>query len=112
MKMHKISVIVPSVPGREAILTRAVESIDNQRYLNIEKIIIKDDSLSATQARNKGIKEATGDFIAFLDDDDEWHRDKLYKQAMLMEKHLNCAIVTCYSKDYRYNTINKLKLIV
>jgi len=107
MKMHKISVIIPSVPGRESILKRAVESVDNQRYLSVEKIVIKDKSLSATEARNKGIKMATGDYIAFLDDDDEWEPNKLYEQALIMENDPSCAIVTCYSKDYRYNTINK-----
>jgi glycosyltransferase involved in cell wall biosynthesis len=112
MYNHKISVIIPSVPGRETILSRAVASVDNQRYLNIEKIIVKDKSLSATEARNKGIRVATGDLIAFLDDDDEWHKDKIYTQVMVMDKYPDCSLVTCYSKDNRYNTINKPPEIV
>jgi len=107
MNMHKVSVIITTIPGREKVLQRAIDSVDKQRYLNIEKIIVKDENLSATQARNKGISMATGDFIAFLDDDDEWQPEKLYKQMTIMHKYPSCALVTCYSKDERYNTINK-----
>ena len=107
--MHKVSVIIPSIPGREHLLTRAIHSIDSQRYLNIEKIIIKDKNLTPSEARNKGIAKANGDFIAFLDDDDEWEKDKLYKQMWLMDLYPNCPLVTCYSKDMRYDVINKPK---
>lgn len=105
--MYKVSVVVPTSSKRQKLLKRAVNSIDKQIYTNIEKIIINSDNLSPTEARNLGIKKATGDFIAFLDDDDEWYPDKLYLQIEVMKKYPDCAIVTCYSKDNRYNTINK-----
>jgi len=105
--MCRVSVIIPTSRGRQKLLTRAVKSVDNQRYLDVEKIIVKSDKLSVTEKRNLGITKATGNYIAFLDDDDEWHPNKLYKQVEIMEKNQNCAIVTCYSKDERYDTINR-----
>ena len=36
-------------------------------------------------ARNTGISESTGEFIAFLDDDDEWYQEKLLRQCQILE---------------------------
>jgi len=105
MSKPKVSVIIPSMPGREHVLQRAVLSVDAQRYLNTEKIIVKDKNLSAPKARNIGIKKATGEYTAFLDDDDEWHPDKLYLQLSLFDMHKNCGIVTCYSEDHRFGQV-------
>jgi len=53
-------------------------------------------------SRNAGIRAATGDVIAFLDDDDEWLADKVRRQVELLES-LDCGAVTCWSElDYGY----------
>ena len=44
-------------------------------------------------ARNTAIREAQGDFIAFLDDDDEWLPDKIENQIMVLEKHPSAALI-------------------
>lgn len=98
-----ISVIIPTY-NREHTLLRAVKSVLNQTYRNIECIVVDDCSTDRTKsvisevndarlryivlehnsgacaARNRGIDEANGDIIAFNDSDDEWHSDKLEKQ--------------------------------
>lgn len=56
----------------------------------------------APLARNRGIKESKGEYIAFLDDDDMWIPDKLEKQVDLLEKHKDVALVICYSLDKRF----------
>jgi glycosyltransferase involved in cell wall biosynthesis len=96
-----VSVIIPVYNG-EGYLAEAIESIRNQIYQPIEIIIVDDGSTDGSAAlikslapgvkyifqtnrgtaaaRNRGVNEATGDFFAFLDQDDLWHTDKLTNQ--------------------------------
>ena len=98
----KISVIIPTF-NRRKTLRRAIESVCNQSLSPFEILIIDDGSNDGTKewvkesfqdikyiyqnnqgvsaARNKGIKYAYGDWIAFLDSDDEWLPSKLYEQV-------------------------------
>ena len=98
----KISVIIPTF-NRKKTLGRAIESVRNQSLSPFEILIIDDGSNDGTKewikesfqdikyiyqnnqgvssARNKGIKYAYGDWIAFLDSDDEWLPSKLYEQV-------------------------------
>ena len=88
-----ISVIIPTYKRPEKLL-RTVKSVVNQTYKNLEILVVNDDrgknnlltglkddrikiiknerSKGANGARNTGIINAKGFFIAFLDDDDEW----------------------------------------
>jgi glycosyltransferase involved in cell wall biosynthesis len=90
-----VSVILPTY-NRASMLPRAISSALNQNYSNIELIVIDDCSSDETEtvvrsfedpriiyerleknsggsaARNFGIEISLGEFIAFLDDDDEW----------------------------------------
>lgn len=95
--MNKISVIVP-VYNSESELERCLDSLLNQTHKNIEIILINDgstdnsykicreyedqynnirffsqDNRGQSSARNRGINEATGDFIGFIDSDDFIH---------------------------------------
>lgn len=101
--MPVVSVIIPTY-NRAEILPRAVDSVLRQSFDDLEVIIVDDDSpdqtsevvdeysdirikyfqhtqnRGANHARNTGIQAATGDYIAFLDDDDKWCEDKLERQ--------------------------------
>jgi len=102
--MPKITVIIPTQNRRKS-LDRAVESVLSQSFIDWElyivndsssaikaynddrvKIIQNEDIKGANSSRNTGIKHAQGDYIAFLDDDDEWLPEKLDIQLNLMEK--------------------------
>lgn len=98
-----VSVVLP-VYNREETIGRAISSVLNQSYQNIELIVVDDCSndnslkvicefqderirvialkrnLGANAARNKGIMEARGEYVAFQDSDDEWDKDKLQLQ--------------------------------
>ena len=84
------------------MLARALASVRNQSYENIEIVVVDDgstdetpelledfsyeksfvcirneESQGACRARNQGIEAAKGSYIAGLDDDDEWHADRI-----------------------------------
>lgn len=110
--MEKISIITP-VYNCEKYLRHTIESVINQTYPNWELIIIDDASTDnslqeamryakqdkriqvhqyiynqgVSICRNTGIKNATGDYVAFLDADDLWAADKLEKQLAFMKTH-------------------------
>jgi teichuronic acid biosynthesis glycosyltransferase TuaG len=115
--MNLASVIVPYFKKKKYI-KKAINSILNQSYKHIEVIIIYDDinlydlqylkelfendnrvkihvnkkNLGAGLSRNIGIKLARGDYIAFLDADDFWNKDKLQTQINFMKKNsLECC---------------------
>ena len=106
----QISVIIPT-HNRIQFLEKAITSIINQTYNVFEIILIDDGSNDGTFdmvkkrfpfvelfyqnnrgvscARNKGIKMARGDWIAFLDSDDEWLPEKLNKQIYTIRTNPN-----------------------
>jgi len=114
-----VSVILPTY-NREKYIKRAIESVLNQTYKNIELIIINDcsrdktaeitsnyirngspivnlfneENLGLVRSLNKGIKNATGKYIARIDDDDYWcDKNKLAKQVEFLEKNLDYVLV-------------------
>ncbi len=106
MFMPKVSVVIPTC-NRPDLLSQAIQSVLMQTFQDFEIIVVDDGTESVAQAvesfkdsriryiknigvhgggaaRNLGIKEAKGDFIAFLDDDDEWLPEKLSIQMQRM----------------------------
>ena len=106
-----VSIIIPYYKKKEYIL-KTINSILNQSYTYFEIIIIYDDenlsdldyleksfksenkikiiknlkTIGAGFSRNKGIKNAKGEFIAFIDADDVWKKHKLENQINYMKK--------------------------
>lgn len=108
MNRPYISVIIPTY-NRAHLIRRSMESVLNQTYGKFELLVVDDCSDDDTEsvvsslddfriryikcdknggaaaARNRGIKEAKYDWIAFLDSDDVWRQEKLEKQVAAMD---------------------------
>ena len=127
MKIDKskniVSVIVPYYKNKKFI-KKTINSILNQSYQKFEILLIYDDTskddlqyikknftnkkikllinrenLGVAKSRNIAIKKSQGKFIAFLDSDDFWKKDKLKKQIKFMND---------YSLDFSYTAYNIL----
>ena len=107
--MPAVSVIVPT-HNRASLLRRAIDSVRRQTVGDFEIIVVDDASSDDTagvvrgygdpriryiklpgnggvaSTRNAGIAAAAGDFIALLDDDDEWLPEKLQRQVDLFDR--------------------------
>lgn len=81
---RRVTVVIPTIPGREQLLNRALLSVLNQKLFPFHVVIIRDDDgLGATWARNQAIPMVNTEWIAWLDDDDEFLPDHL---RVLVEK--------------------------
>ena len=118
MENPLVSVVIPT-HNRALILQEAIQSVLNQTYSKLEIIVIDDGSTDDTQsiinnfederivyiqqdhkglpsARNKGIENAKGEYIAFLDSDDIWVPKKIEKQLKIFDNSkLNPGVVYC-----------------
>jgi glycosyltransferase involved in cell wall biosynthesis len=122
MKGNKplVSAVV-TTHNRASLLPRALNSVLEQSYPNLELVVVDDGSTDDTEAvvdryrnhivlkylknaapegacsaRNSGIREAQGEFVAGLDDDDEWHPERITR---LLE--INRDDFSCLTSDVR-----------
>jgi glycosyltransferase involved in cell wall biosynthesis len=122
----KVSIIIPTY-NRATLLKRAIASVYAQTYRPVELIIINDGSNDNTEeiveefkktgsvslvyvkqekkervaARNHGIDMASGEYIAFLDDDDEFLPNKIEKQIgyFLAHPEIDCLFTNYYLEE-------------
>ena len=120
---NKVSVVMPCF-NSEKFIHQAINSVLNQSYTNIELLICDDGSedkskniinefaekdsrviplknkhpKGAAGARNTCLDEASGDFIAFLDSDDFWYKDRI-------ERHLKYMLENNLFFSYSYNNV-------
>jgi glycosyltransferase involved in cell wall biosynthesis len=135
--MHEphVTTVIPT-RNRPDLVIRAVQSALDQTYENLDVIVVIDgkdaatanaltalndprvryielaESLGGSEARNVGVREAPGEWIAFLDDDDEWMPSKIVKQIALAQTapKSDFTVIACRvigrtpSRDYIWPT--------
>lgn len=130
----KISVIIPTY-NHGKYLEEAINSVLLQTYSTIEIIVVNDGSTDNTAdilkpylsrihyfqqenkgisaARNAGIQQATGDYLAFLDADNKWCADKLERQFQVMQQDPSVDMTFGHVQQYYCQHISmdaKMKL--
>lgn len=130
-----VSVVIPTY-RRNDMLIRAIESVQQQSYDNLEILVVNDNEkndsyslclyekmealkedhrirlieqekhINGAAARNAGIKEANGEYLAFLDDDDWWEKDKILHQLAILT-HLDDSWggVGCLMTHYKNSNL-------
>jgi glycosyltransferase involved in cell wall biosynthesis len=118
--MPLISVIMPVYNGEKTI-RETIESVFNQTFPDWELIVINDGSQDATlqilnsiqdprlrvfsypnagqaTSRNRGISQACGEYISFIDADDLWTPDKLEAQLQVLQANPQAAVAYSWTK--------------
>lgn len=139
MELIKVSIVI-TTRNRVELLKKAIESVKNQTYKNLECFIVDDASdydiepfiintiderfkiikIKSTEtrggnyARNLGISNCSGAYVALLDDDDIWMENKIEEQLKHMENNQNVGIVYCgrtfcYSAGLRQKEVLNLQ---
>lgn len=138
-KVPTVSVVIPTY-NREKTLSRSIDSVLAQTFDDFELIvvddastddsasvvnqyddpriqfIIHDENKGGSAARNTGISHAEGEYIAFLDSDDEWTPTKLHKQITRLDARSDewvaayCGyhVMTQGKTKYIKNALNRL----
>ncbi|MDD5680055.1 MAG: glycosyltransferase [Candidatus Omnitrophica bacterium] len=135
--MVKISVIIPTY-NRANYICNAIDSVLAQTYKDFEIIVVDDGSTDNTKeilrqyddkiryfyqdnrgvsvSRNKGMREANGEYVAFLDSDDIWMPNKLERQISYMDSNpdigLTYSFARYYSKDENYEKIRPKSIAI
>jgi glycosyltransferase involved in cell wall biosynthesis len=124
MDSPPVSVIIPTY-NRSDLVERAIHSVLDQTFEDFELIVVDDASDDDTpetvraidddriifirhdenkygKAWNTGITNASGKYIAFLDDDDEWHPEKLAEQYRFFSNaDDDVGLVYCWREVYK-----------
>jgi glycosyltransferase involved in cell wall biosynthesis len=121
--MPRVSVIIP-LYNKERYIARCLDSVLAQTFSDYEVIIVDDGSTDGSSAvvsryasekvrcvrqdnagpgaaRNRGVAESSGEFIAFLDADDEWHPQFLERLVGFLDRWPHVEIAGCQWLDLR-----------
>ncbi len=97
------SIFSQSYKNYEIILVYDDESLNDLQLIKLllvkfkkKKIIVNKKNIGVSKSRNKAFKYCRGKYIAFIDADDLWKRNKLYTQIQFMEKNLASFSFTSY----------------
>ena len=125
-----VSCVIPTYKRCDSLI-RAIDSILNQTYPNVEVVLVNDNNpddeytqqvekklekysgdarirfikqehhTNGAIARNVGIKASSGEFVGFLDDDDEWEEDKAMVQVDFLNNNPEYGGCACLARSFQ-----------
>lgn len=134
-KGYSVSVVIPCY-NDATTLARAIDSVINQTYSNIEIIIVNDcspqtdliekcliqypqvrylrnaENVGLAVTRNNGLAIANGEIVAFLDADDEYLPDKIKLQVEALDENMvvTCGLINVYTNGRRVSKLSALRI--
>lgn len=119
-----VSIIIP-LYNKEETVAQTLTCVFQQTYQDFEVVVVDDGSTDqsaaivdrftdsrirlikqknggVSAARNRGIAEARGEYVAFLDADDEWKPDYLSSQMELVRKYPQCSV---FASNYEFRNV-------
>lgn len=91
IRANSITVVIPTIAPRRHLLTRALDSVTRQSIRPIVDMVVEvsedTEHVGAAVTRQRGLEKVTTEWVAFLDDDDEFqpdHLEKLLTHALYM----------------------------
>lgn len=138
MDNHKVSVIITTYNGSDR-LRSAIESVLNQTYKNLELIVVDDNNpqtierhltenimqeyvgndklqyichpynMNGAAARNTGMRYASGQYIAFLDDDDWYYPERISECVRVLNEDNSYGAVYTSVEVMRNNQVVKIR---
>ena len=95
--MEKVSVVIPTMPGREAMLARLISTIPPE----CEIIVVDDEHLLLAGKRNKGASKATREILFFIDDDNYLEKGAIFAASHLVGAAGVVGLTACYDDNKR-----------
>jgi glycosyltransferase involved in cell wall biosynthesis len=129
----RVTVVIPAYNAEQTV-GAAVDSVLSQTFSDLEVLTVDDGSTDATssviskygspveplrtknqgvaEARNLGIRRASGEYVAFLDADDLWEPDKLERQLAVLDADRTAGISTTGNRrvDERFRPIDSIRI--
>ena len=112
--MHKLSILIPSLEERKKTLEQLKTELANQiGKRNVEVLSLSDNrQMSIGQKRNMLLTQSTGEYVAFVDDDDMVSPDYIEKVLNALTKNPDCSSLTgeiVFSDGYSRPFIHSLR---
>jgi len=103
-KNPKVSVIIPTMSGREELLQKLLSTIPSHVFdrsgnnSDIEVIVVDDEGLLLAAKRNKGARQAKGEYLLFIDDDNYLKESAISEMTQRFTEEIGVmGMMACYS---------------
>ncbi len=109
---YRLSILICSIIGREKELSRLLEDLEKQKTEQVEILVeVDNEKMSIGPKRNSLLKKAEGDYIAFIDDDDEVSVNYVVKILEALKTNPDCCGIEGFliRPGHKYKFIHSIR---